>query len=80
MALNQNPNENITQSDLFKEAFYYVNSFKRHRALATIAKQKGDRDKQNYHSLKQYEFFDQLELALRALQKGHRDLTEEESE
>jgi hypothetical protein len=79
MALNQNSGENITQSELFKEAFYYVNSFKRHRALATIEKQKGNREKQNFHTLKQYEFFDQLELALRALQKGHRDLTEEES-
>ena len=80
MALNQNSGDNITQSDLFKEAFYYVNSFKRHRALATIEKQKGNRDKANYHELKQYQFFDQMELALWALQKGHRDLTAEMEE
>jgi hypothetical protein len=80
VAINSNQNEAITQSELFKEAFYYANSFKRHRALATIAKQKGERDTQNYHNLKQYEFFDQLELALRALQKGHRDLQAEMQE
>lgn len=75
---NNNSNQNeMTQSELFKQAFYYLNSFKRHRALAQIAHQDGNREKKTYNELKSYQFIDSLELALRALQKGHRDLQAE---
>lgn len=74
---NQTNNQEMTQSELFKQAFYYLNTYKRHRALAQIAHQDGNRDKKNFHDLKQYQTIDGLELALRALQKGHRDLQAE---
>lgn len=77
---NQVNNEQMTQSELFKQAFYYLNSFKRHRALAKISHQEGNRERRQYNELKAYEFIDSLELALRALQKGHRDLQAEMEE
>ncbi len=61
---------------LVHTAFRNVNSFKRHRALAEIARKDGNRDKAQYHELKMYKEFDELELALRAIQKGIRELDE----
>lgn len=70
-------NEEVTQQELIQKTFFYLNSYKRHRALAEIKRQEKNYDKANYHQLKQYQFIDQLELALRAIQKGQRELDEE---
>lgn len=59
-----------------EKCFYYINSFKRHRALAHINRIEGKRENANYHDLKTYQFMDTLELALRAIQKGVRELEE----
>lgn len=69
-------NNNMTNQELMSKAFYYINSFKRHRALENIARFDNNREKVQYHSLKQYQFIDNLELALRAIQKGARELDE----
>lgn len=67
----------VTQMDLIRKAFKNLNNFKRHRALADIRREEKDWDKTNYHTLKMYQEFDQLELALRAIQSGQRTLEEE---
>lgn len=64
----------MTNEDLIGKCFYYINSFKRHRALAHIRRIEGDSEKAIYHELKQYQFIDSLELALRAIQKGARGI------
>jgi len=63
----------------FKNAFYHINSYKRHRALFNIEKAKPDanREQLQYHELKMYQFIDNLELSLRALQRDHRESEEE---
>lgn len=66
----------ITDKELLSQCFYYINSFKRHRALAHIKRIEGKKDDANYHDLKTYQFMDTLELGLRAIQKGVRDLEE----
>jgi uncharacterized protein YnzC (UPF0291/DUF896 family) len=68
----------MTQEDLLSQCFYYLNSFKRHRALEQIKKLDGKNQDVQYHQLKQYQFLDSLELGLRAIQKGTRLLGEEE--
>lgn len=57
----------MTTQDIFKEAFGYLNSFKRHRALKDIKKT----DTQ-YNELQMYKMIDHLELSLRAIQKEYR--------
>ena len=69
----------LSQSELIHKCFFYLNSFKRHRALAEIKRQEKDYEKANFHTLKQYQFIDALELGLRAIQKGQRDIEEDES-
>lgn len=64
----------MTNEDLIGKCFYYINSFKRHRALAHIRRIEGDSERAIYHELKQYQFIDSLELALRAIQKGAREI------
>lgn len=67
--------------ELVKEGFAAINSFKRSRALAEIARHEGETDKAIFHELRQYKNIDQLELCLRVIQsneKGIRD--EDESE
>lgn len=58
-----------------KNAFFYINSFKRHRALFNIERAKQDSNKEmlNYHELKMYQFIENLELAIRALNKENRE-------
>ena len=56
----------MTKEDLISEAFGYLNSYKRHRALKEIKVQ----DKQ-YNELQMYKMIDQLELALRAIKKDY---------
>ena len=72
-------NTTVTNQELVSKAFYYLNSYKRHRALEQINRLDGKRDIANFHQLKQYQFIDSLELALRAIQKGTRveELAEE---
>lgn len=65
----------MTTQDLFKEAFGYLNSYKRHRALAEVKKT----DTQ-YNELQQYKMIDQLELALRAIQSKYRNVQGDESD
>lgn len=70
----------MSNQDLVTQCFFYLNSFKRHRALANIKRLEGDTTSAQYHELKQYQFADSLELGLRAIQKGMRDIEEAENE
>jgi hypothetical protein len=70
-------NNNLSQQDLIKRAFTYLNSFKRHRALEKMKRYDKEFEKATYHQLKQYEMFDNLELTLRAIQKGEREINED---
>lgn len=72
-----NDNREMTNKDLVSQCFFYLNGFKRHRALANIKRLEGDHEKANYHELKQYQLFDSLELGLRAVQKGLRQIEED---
>lgn len=56
--------------DLISQCFYYLNTFKRHRALANIKRSEGNISEAILNELKMYQFFDNLELGLRALQKS----------
>lgn len=67
---------NTTQQELISKAFIYLNAFKRHRALAEIKRHEGNREVMTYNLLKMYQMIDNLELALRAIQKGQRALDE----
>lgn len=69
----------LSQRELIGKCFSYLNSFKRHRALANIKRMEGDQVNAQYHELKSYQLMDSLELGLRALQKGMRDIDEGES-
>lgn len=69
-------NERMSQQDLISKAFYYWNSMKRHRALAEIKRIEGTQEEVNYHTVKMYQFSEQMELALRAIQKGQREIAE----
>lgn len=63
---------NPTRQDLIKEAFNQLNDYKRHRAKTNIARAKEkNEDKAQYHELRQYKAIDELELALRAIQREH---------
>lgn len=73
-------NERITQQELIGKAFKYWNNLKRHRALADIKALEGEREQSNYHRLRMYQNGDQLELALRAIQTGQREIDEEGDE
>ena len=68
----------MTEQDLIQKAFAYLNSYKRHRALSHIKRLEGDKTGAQFHQLKEYQFIDSLELALRAIQKGARDMEEYE--
>jgi hypothetical protein len=57
-------NENMGTNELIQEAFGYLNSFKRHRALVDIKQ-----DDRKYNELQMYKMIDRLELALRAINK-----------
>lgn len=57
----------MSREDLITEAFGYINSFKRHRALSDIKPQ----DKR-YHELQMYKMIDYLELSMRAIKKDVR--------
>lgn len=70
--------EKATNQELISKCFYYINGFKRHRALAQIRKQEGKFDKSIYHELKSYQLLDSLELTLRAVQKGVRELGDDD--
>jgi hypothetical protein len=60
----------MTNLELVQQCFYHLNTFKRHRALANIKRNEGEHDKANFHELKEYQFLDNLELGLRAIQKS----------
>lgn len=60
----------MSTQDLVAEAFTLLNSYKRHRALKDI---KPDRTEKQYHELQLYKKIDELELALRAIQKSIRE-------
>lgn len=73
---NNGIHERKSNTDLIGLSFKYINSYKRHRALAEDARGNGDTSKAIYHELKQYKEVDGLELALRAIQKGLREINE----
>lgn len=58
----------MSKEDLIQEAFGYLNSFKRHRALVDIKQH----DRQ-YHELQMFKMVDKLELSLRAINKEFRE-------
>lgn len=60
----------MSSIDLMSQCFYNLNTFKRHRALSCIKKADNKNDEAIYHELKMYQYFDNLELGLRALQKS----------
>lgn len=70
----------MSKEELVKEAFKYINSFKRSRALEQLEKEKGNFDNMNFRKLQQYEMIDKLELSLRAIQKELRGNNTEETE
>lgn len=70
----------MTKQDLIKEAFNSINAFKRHRVKMNIDKANNRHQDVQYHELKQYQYIDNLELALRAIQKEIRWDNEEEAE
>lgn len=72
-AFQSNQSSNM---DMVGKAFRYINSYKRSRALAETSRQEGDINKAMFNELKQYKNIDGLELALRALQRGLRDMEE----
>jgi len=55
--------------ELVEEAFGYLNSYKRHRALVEIE----GYDRKEFHELARYKNIDKLELALRAIKKELRE-------
>lgn len=59
----------------FNNAFYHINSFKRHRSQHNMERSKPSADKEllQYNELKMYQFIDNLELTIRALQKTYRE-------
>lgn len=68
--------ERKTNIDLIGISFTNINAYKRHRALAESSRREGDTDNAIYHELKQYKTIDGLELSLRAIQRGLRDVSE----
>lgn len=71
----------MTKEELMKNCFYYLNSFKRHRALALIKRNEGKLQECAFDELKMYQFIDSLELGLRAIQKDMRvEVPESEEE
>jgi ribulose 1,5-bisphosphate carboxylase large subunit-like protein len=65
--------ENMGTNELIQEAFGYLNSYKRHRALVDIKK-----DDKKYHELQMYKMIDRMELALRAINKEVRETNDVE--
>lgn len=61
--------------DKLKDAFYFLNSFKGNRSQYNIERSKPDADRElvNFYELKMYQFIDNLELTLRAIQKQYRE-------
>lgn len=65
--------ERKSQQELIRIAFNNLNAYKRHRTLARIEKRNNDYAKANFHQVKANENFEELELALRAIQYGERN-------
>jgi hypothetical protein len=72
--------DNLTQLELIQKCLSYWNSLKRHRTLADIRKQEKRFEDSMYHQLQEYKMSELLELGLRALQNGQRDLEAEKDE
>lgn len=66
--------------ELISICFGHINSYKRARALADYNRLNGNRDKADVYELKKYRHIDGLELALRAIQKGLRQIEEDTEE
>lgn len=71
---------NGKNKDLISQAFSYVNDFKRSRTIAEASRKDNNMDKAIFNELKQYKSIDGLELTLRAIQKGLRELDELDDE
>lgn len=64
-------------------AFQHLNTYKRARARADFERKEGNRDAADIWELRKFRAIDGLELSLRAIQKGLRNIsedTEDESE
>ena len=64
-------NELRTQIDF---TFGHLNDYKRHRAHKQSAIIKSDDNRRQYHELKEYQLFDQLELNIRSIQRTIREM------
>lgn len=71
-----NMDDLMTNMDLIGLAFKDINAYKRHRVLAESARRDGNTEEAIYHELKRYKYIDSLELTLRAIQKGLREIDE----
>lgn len=65
----------MDKNDLIKEAFGALNNYKRHRTLQELQP-----EQRQYHELIRYKMIDKLELALRAINKDHREGVAEQFE
>jgi hypothetical protein len=66
--------------ELMTICFSHINGYKRARALADYNRLQGNRDKADAYELKRFRHIDGLELALRAIQKGLREIGEDSDE
>lgn len=59
----------------FKDLFFYLNSYKRHRTLlnAERAKNQPLKSEVDFHELKMFQFIDSIELMVRGMQKEERE-------
>lgn len=73
----QKPKDN---QELIGIAFRHINEYKRARALADHERLQGNREKADRWELKRFRHIDGLELAMRAIQKGLREITEDTDE
>jgi hypothetical protein len=66
--------------ELISIAFRHINEYKRARALADYERLQGNREKADKWELKRFRHIDGLELAMRAIQKGVREISEDTDE
>lgn len=59
--------------ELIKDAFKYLNTYKRFRAMNDSARSRGNNTEAEGLELKMYKAIDQLELTLRGIQRAERE-------
>lgn len=69
--------QNKDNKEIMGIAFMHINGYKRARALADYNRIQGRKDKADLYELKRFRHIDGLELALRAIQKGLREIEDD---